>query len=1091
MPDIEILSELSRNDYRVVSEAYDFSMRRDVTVIAVTEELESDDNIKNALFEEARYLVSIRHPGFLRIISLNESKGQVIADKFKGDLHQINQQGPLNADQVRSLLNQTLDALHALHTDYKSLHSQISPEKLLFDERRVSFGLFHGQPLEDLRAVRPHEYSKYLPPEMISESFGRIGPELDLYSLGIIALESLLGPKFDSLFPIVLDNPKLANTGWLRWHTSDTPFKPVKEYVPGVPTDLATVIDSMLSKNVANRPRSAKEALDRLSHQPLYSLISGRVVVDEKPTPQSESDIPSDKTSSDRAADVPALPIEEKRKPDPPTNHRKEPPPDQRTISSKEASKKTSSHNRNPQRRWIPILALLLMLGLGGLLWAYQNDMISQWMGNQTVTQVESAIPPDPQPDPKIVINGTIDPPDASLKINDVPVNVVNGKWEWSSLVADPVKIEADKPSYFSRVDTVTKTGRFDHHVRLEAKPLIEIAGTLTPPNAMVKVDGETVTSKDKDGVWKWNSMTAKSVLVTASLEGYEDWEKVVYTQGVHDLRVELLPLPEVTLTGTLKPANATLRINDVAIEVNEGKWKWSSAKMQEIKLQSSLSGYDPWERNIVDPGAHKINIALSKTPAVRVSGSIDPKDATLIINKKPILAANGKWTWESEETVPFEISLSKNGYKRISKTIPSAELKGFNNNARAIDLKLEPILYFTVNGVTDPPDAKMTINNAEVRIRNGAWEYRFEEGTKLDVNASHPNYETKSITLQPTASTKVELNLDPIFTIEPRDAQLTVDGLLIANRPPKLAIPLSDQPSTITLTKGGQSKEFKLTRSDIKALNFKLTLPMKVDPKPLATRFDRKAAHEAQLSYAASLNLSAERPHEVGFKMIIIPPGDYTFGAENEDLSPANKLPARKATIQKPFYMSESEITQAQWLKVMGTKPWHTKGIPEGDDYPAVYITWKDAERFCQELNKRKRPPEESDWEYRLPTEIEWEWSCRAGTQSEFSCEPDKLTEYANFEENTGNAISLRPVAQLLSNNFGLYDTHGNVTEWCADIFDSESQQFVRPSSTAIRRGGCWNRNRKFISSSARDAFRVDNAVSSAGLRVVMAGIK
>ncbi|MFN9035289.1 MAG: formylglycine-generating enzyme family protein, partial [Planctomyces sp.] len=88
-------------------------------------------------------------------------------------------------------------------------------------------------------------------------------------------------------------------------------------------------------------------------------------------------------------------------------------------------------------------------------------------------------------------------------------------------------------------------------------------------------------------------------------------------------------------------------------------------------------------------------------------------------------------------------------------------------------------------------------------------------------------------------------------------------------------------------------------------------------------------------------------------------------------------------------------EVTQGQWKKVMGTKPWTgQKYVQEGDDYPAVYVNWHDAVAFCKKLSAREGKT------YRLPTEAEWEYACRGGTNTAFSFGDDAYDMHGNVFE-------------------------------------------------------------------------------------------
>jgi formylglycine-generating enzyme required for sulfatase activity len=116
------------------------------------------------------------------------------------------------------------------------------------------------------------------------------------------------------------------------------------------------------------------------------------------------------------------------------------------------------------------------------------------------------------------------------------------------------------------------------------------------------------------------------------------------------------------------------------------------------------------------------------------------------------------------------------------------------------------------------------------------------------------------------------------------------------------------------------------------------------------------------------------------------------------------------------------------------------------GDTYPAVGMSWRDATAFCQKLTQtetdaKRLPP---GWIYALPTEAQWEYACRGGTTSAywFGDEPDELEQHEWCGRNSGILgeklweRSAHPVGQMSPNPFGLYDMHGNVEEYCRDVF-------------------------------------------------------
>ncbi|MSR60171.1 MAG: hypothetical protein EXS05_21450 [Planctomycetaceae bacterium] len=145
------------------------------------------------------------------------------------------------------------------------------------------------------------------------------------------------------------------------------------------------------------------------------------------------------------------------------------------------------------------------------------------------------------------------------------------------------------------------------------------------------------------------------------------------------------------------------------------------------------------------------------------------------------------------------------------------------------------------------------------------------------------------------------------------------------------------------------------------------------------------------------------------------------------------------KVLVSRGFWLGRYEITQGEWKQMMGTEPWKVQPtIPEQPDVAATHIVWNDAMEFCRRLtaDERQAGRLSTEWEYTLPTEAQWERACRAGTETQFSFGDDvaELDEYAWSQTNSGGRP--HPVGQKKPNPWGLYDMHGNVREWCRDVF-------------------------------------------------------
>ena len=234
-------------------------------------------------------------------------------------------------------------------------------------------------------------------------------------------------------------------------------------------------------------------------------------------------------------------------------------------------------------------------------------------------------------------------------------------------------------------------------------------------------------------------------------------------------------------------------------------------------------------------------------------------------------------------------------------------------------------------------------------------------------------------------------------------------------------------------------------------ALGFRVARSQSV---PVAERRQQGAPAEPAPQIAA-----AERPvklstNSIGIALLEIPAGKFQMGEGGSAVA---------VTLTRPFWLGKTEVTQGQWEKVMGTKPWSSSGDKSNADLPATHINWDDVTEFCKKLTQRERGSGKlpANEEYRLPTEAEWEYACRAGTTTAFSFGDDesKLGDFAWFTGNSGSAA--HQVGTKQANPWGLNDMHGNVYEWCSDWYGNLAggADPVGPGGGSFRvyRGGCW----------------------------------
>lgn len=217
---------------------------------------------------------------------------------------------------------------------------------------------------------------------------------------------------------------------------------------------------------------------------------------------------------------------------------------------------------------------------------------------------------------------------------------------------------------------------------------------------------------------------------------------------------------------------------------------------------------------------------------------------------------------------------------------------------------------------------------------------------------------------------------------------------------------------------------------------------------------------------------------------MVEIPDGSFLMGSSaDEAVFRENETPQHEVKIQS-FFIGKFPVTQAQWLAVMNEVPKIAEDF-RGDDLPIVNVWLEKALEFCAKLSKLTGKT------FRLPSEAEWEYACRAGTVTAYFFGETLAKDSANFDGENLTAVGSFP-----PNDFGIYDMHGNVWEWCADIWHenylgapTDGNAWLKDGDRGycVQRGGAWN----VPADRFRSAFRVGdiahNADNIVGLRVCM----
>jgi formylglycine-generating enzyme required for sulfatase activity len=240
-----------------------------------------------------------------------------------------------------------------------------------------------------------------------------------------------------------------------------------------------------------------------------------------------------------------------------------------------------------------------------------------------------------------------------------------------------------------------------------------------------------------------------------------------------------------------------------------------------------------------------------------------------------------------------------------------------------------------------------------------------------------------------------------------------------------------------------------------------------------------------------------------IGMELVSVPGGCFQMGSPDNEKERSNNEGPRHKVCVDGFRMGKYEVTQGQWVKIMGSNP---SQYQKGDEYPVEKVSWNKIQEFITKLNKQ------SGREYRLPTEWEWEYAARAGTSTarywgdDISCDRamygnDKYQEQVSCmdyirSEEALTPYSTAPVGSYPPNRFGLYDMLGNVSEFCSNwLGDYPSAQLNNPQGPAkgnirVFRGGALGSSESGIRSAFRWGLPLHERNYGIGFRLVLPGL-
>ncbi|MDR3154368.1 MAG: formylglycine-generating enzyme family protein [Deltaproteobacteria bacterium] len=256
------------------------------------------------------------------------------------------------------------------------------------------------------------------------------------------------------------------------------------------------------------------------------------------------------------------------------------------------------------------------------------------------------------------------------------------------------------------------------------------------------------------------------------------------------------------------------------------------------------------------------------------------------------------------------------------------------------------------------------------------------------------------------------------------------------------------------------------------------------------------KVSHIALAILAACLAIEARAPggaraepwtNPVGMEFVPVPAGTFVMG-EEPSLSPdadPDEGPPHAVTLTRGFWCGATEVTQAQWERVMGAP---SPSLFQGPGRPVERVSYGEAIAFIEALNAL-----EGTGRYRLLTEAEWTYAAKAGTVTpwSFGADPAVAGGYAWYRANSG--METRPAAGKFPNPWGLFDMHGNVWEWVSDWYGAgwylespaDDPQGPAAGEEKVVRGGAWDNRLPQLRSDNRTSQLPGAKDESVGFRV------
>jgi formylglycine-generating enzyme required for sulfatase activity len=225
--------------------------------------------------------------------------------------------------------------------------------------------------------------------------------------------------------------------------------------------------------------------------------------------------------------------------------------------------------------------------------------------------------------------------------------------------------------------------------------------------------------------------------------------------------------------------------------------------------------------------------------------------------------------------------------------------------------------------------------------------------------------------------------------------------------------------------------------------------------------------------------------------RMRWIPPGAFMMGSPETELERRNDETLHEVIISRGYWLAETVCTQRLWRAVMEDNPSRC----QGDERPVENVSYADVESFVTKLDELLPSSR-----FSMPSEAQWEYACRAGTSTPFSFGETISTDQANFDGNFPYGDAPREqyrsetvvVKSLPPNAWGLYEMHGNVSEWCFAWYGEYSKERQmdptgsKSGSLRVFRSGSWNHHARIVRSACRNAIHPGDRYDHLGFRLL-----